>query len=387
MNDEALRESPPILPGATVGVVGGGQLGRYFVLEARRLGYITWVLDPDINAPAMQMAEHCLIAAYDDTNALQQLGRVCDAVTVEFENVPASSLDLLASLCRVAPTANSIKVAQDRDLEKKTAQLHGLNPVPYASISSISDLPEAAAAVGFPAILKTSRLGYDGKGQFVCHDQQELLDAYDRVGQAECVVEQKIDLSAEVSVVLARRGNGETAVFPLSRNVHVGGVLSTSTVPSGLDKKILSSAEKLARQLADGLNYEGVLAVEFFIDRSDRVLFNEMAPRPHNSGHYTLDATVTSQFEQQLRALCNLPLGDTSLLSAVSMINVLGDVWSAGEPDWLSLFKQTGAFLHLYGKSDARAGRKMGHINCLSESAEQALKCAQETHLRLVCSS
>ena len=380
MSNPADSVMQALLPGSTVGVVGGGQLGRYFVLEARRLGYHTWVLDPDANAPAMQLAEHCLVAAYDDAAALQQLGQACDAVTVEFENVPAKSLELLDTLCRVAPSADSIRVAQDRDLEKKTAQKYGLSPVPYATISATTDIPAAMASVSFPAILKTSRLGYDGKGQHVCHNQQELMDAFDAVGQAECVLEQRVDLLAEVSVVLARRPDGEIAVFPLSRNVHVGGILSTSTVPSGLDSQLLSSAENLARKLADGLDYVGVLAVEFFIDREGKVLFNEMAPRPHNSGHYTLDATVTSQFEQQLRALCNLPLGDTKLLSPVSMINVLGDVWSDADPDWLWMFAQAGVHLHLYGKSEARAGRKMGHINCLSDSPEQALKCAQQIH-------
>lgn len=383
MSDDRLSDAHPLLPGATVGVVGGGQLGRYFVLEARRLGYHTWVLDPDQNAPAMQLAEHCLIAGYDDEDALKQLGKVCDAVTIEFENVPAKSLELLDTLCRVAPTADSIRVAQDRDLEKKTAQMHGLSPVPYAIILNVGDIPAAADSVEFPAILKTSRLGYDGKGQHVCHNQQELVDAFNAVGQAECVLEQRIDLLAEVSVVLARRSDGETAVFPLSRNVHVGGVLSTSTVPSGLDTEVLSHAENLARKLADGLNYVGILAVEFFIDRDGKVLFNEMAPRPHNSAHYTLDATVTSQFEQQLRALCNLPLGNTKLLSPVCMTNVLGDIWSDGDPDWLSVFNQAGTHLHLYGKSEARAGRKMGHINCLCETSEQALQCAQDIHSKL----
>ena len=383
MSNVGVSDLQPLLPGATVGVVGGGQLGRYFVLEARRLGYCTWVLDPDINAPAMQLADQCLVAAYNDEDALKQLGQECDAVTVEFENVPAQSLELLDTLCRVSPSADSIRVAQDRDLEKKTALMHGLSPVPYAAILSANDIPAAVASVAFPAILKTTRLGYDGKGQHVCHNEQELLLAFNAVGQAECVLEQRIDLLAEVSVVLARRSDGETAIFPLSRNVHVGGILSTSTVPSGFDNVVLSKAENLAKQLADGLNYIGILAVEFFIDRSGNILFNEMAPRPHNSGHYTLDATVTSQFEQQLRVLCNLPLGDTKLLTPVTMINLLGDVWEAGEPDWVSIFNVPGAHLHLYGKSEARAGRKMGHINCLAETSEQSLIGAQQIHTKL----
>ncbi len=374
-NGEATSKA--LMPGANIGVIGGGQLGRYFVIEARRLGYITWVLDPDANAPAMQLAEHKLVAAYDDAEALAQLGDACDAVTIEFENVPASSLEQLSALCRVAPSASCINIAQDRDLEKRTAQSLGLSPVPYATIATEADVATAAKAVQFPAILKTARLGYDGKGQQVCHNEEELAAAFKAVDGAVCVLEQRIELAAEVSVVLARGLSGETAVFPLSLNVHVGGILSTSTVPSGLSQDILNTAEQLALTLANGLDYVGVLAVEFFIDNQGRVLFNEMAPRPHNSGHYTLDATVTSQFEQQLRALCGLPLGDVRLLSPVCMVNLLGDIWANGEPEWLHIAEQAGAQLHLYGKASARPGRKMGHINCLAESADGALKIAQ----------
>ncbi len=373
----------PILPGASIGVIGGGQLGRYFVIEARRMGYVTWVLDPDANAPAMQLAENPVVAHYDDMEALEKLGRACDAVTVEFENVPSQSLHMLSSHCRVAPSADCIKVAQDRDLEKKTAQTHGLSPVPYASITSESDLTSAAKAVTFPAILKTARLGYDGKGQHICHNEEELAAAFQAVEGAACVLEQRIDLAAEVSVVLARGIDGQSVVFPLSRNVHVGGILSTSTVPSGLSQEILACAESQALKLANGLNFVGVLAVEFFIDADGNVLFNEMAPRPHNSGHYTLDATVTSQFEQQMRALCGLPLGSVALLSPVCMINVLGDVWTEKNPDWMRVVETPGAHLHLYGKAAARAGRKMGHINCLADSAEEALAAAHGIHGKL----
>lgn len=373
----------PLLPGANIGVVGGGQLGRYFVIEARRMGYVTWVLDPDANAPAMQLAENPIVAAYDDADALKKLGGACDAVTVEFENVPSQSLDLLTSQCRVAPSAECINVAQDRDLEKRTAKLHGLSSVPYASITSAAEVAIAAQEVKFPAILKTARLGYDGKGQHVCHSEDELAAAFNEVDGAACVLEQRIELAAEVSVVLARGFDGESAVFPLSKNVHVGGILSTSCVPSGLSQEILDAAKDQALKLADGLNYVGVLAVEFFIDTDGNVLFNEMAPRPHNSGHYTLDATVTSQFEQQLRALCALPLGETRLLSPVCMINVLGDVWSGGNPNWLAVSDQAGAHLHLYGKAAARPGRKMGHINCLADTAESAFNSAHVVHGKL----
>jgi len=377
----------PLLPGATVGVVGGGQLGRYFVLEARRLGYHTWVLDPDATAPAMQLAEHALVAAYDDADALAQLGRACDAITVEFENVPAASLEQLSVLTRIAPSAASIRVAQDRDLEKQTASEHGLVPVPYATINSVADVESAITSVGLPAILKTARLGYDGKGQALCHTQKEVQEAFAAVNEASCVLEKRIQLAAEISVVLARGLNGDIAVFPVARNVHENGILSTSTVPcelpEALPATVISSAILQTEKLAEGLDYHGVLAVEFFVDDVGQVFFNEMAPRPHNSGHYTLDATVCSQFEQQLRALCALPLGSTDLLTPVCMVNLLGDTWSDGEPAWLALMEQPGAHLHLYGKNAARPGRKMGHINCLAESPEQAQVIALQIHQKL----
>jgi len=378
-----MNDSETLLPGAVVGVIGGGQLGRYFVLEARRMGYDTWVLDPDKNSPAMQICEHQLVASYDDAKALAQLAGVCDAITVEFENVPANSLALLESTCRVAPSAACIQIAQDRVLEKKTAERHGLVPVPYASIRSEADIVAASERINFPAILKTSRLGYDGKGQYLCNNVKDALDALSLLNHVECVLEQRINLSAEVSVVLARRSDGQTAVFPLSRNTHVGGILSTSTVPSGLNETLLETAQAQALKLAQGIDYVGIMAVEFFVDDTGQVLFNEMAPRPHNSGHYTLDATGCSQFEQQLRALCHLPLGDTRLKTSVCMLNILGDIWSSGNPEWLHVFNTSGAHLHLYGKSEARPGRKMGHINFLGSHPEDLEQLALDIHGKL----
>ncbi len=381
------KVAKPLLPGSTIGVVGGGQLGRYFVLEARRLGYHTWVLDPDANAPAIQLAEHALVAAYDDAEALAQLGKACDAITIEFENVPAASLEQLSQLTRVAPTAASISVAQDRDLEKQTAINFGLAPVPYTTINKASDIPTALASVGLPAILKTTRLGYDGKGQALCHTQEDVQLAFANVNEAQCVLEKRIELVLEMSVVLARGFDGNIAVFPVARNVHEQGILTTSTVPCSLPESlpeaVMSKAVTQASDLAKGLNYHGVLAVEFFVDAAGELFFNEMAPRPHNSGHYTLDATVCSQFEQQLRALCGLPLGSTALLSPVSMVNILGDIWTDNEPDWIKLMQQSGAYLHLYGKSAARPGRKMGHVNCLGKSPEAALDIALNVHRQL----
>jgi len=370
----------PLLPGATLGVIGGGQLGRYFVWEARRLGYHTWVLDPDVAAPAMQLAEHALVAAYDDRTALTTLAQHCDAVTIEFENVPAQSLDYLATLTRVAPAANAIQVAQDRALEKSQALRYGLQAVPYAVIEQVTDIPTALLQVELPAILKTSRLGYDGKGQIVCSSADDVRAGFDQLDHASCVLEHRIDLAAEVSVVLARGFDGAVEVFPISRNVHENGILSTSLVPSGIDAAILDEARLLATRLAEGLDYVGVLAVEFFVDTGGQLLFNEMAPRTHNSGHYTLDATHSSQFEQQVRALCALPLASTNLLTPVCMLNVLGDSWTRGTPDWQALLQRTGVSLHLYGKHEARPGRKMGHVNIMSDDADAALQTALEMH-------
>lgn len=369
----------PLLPGATLGVIGGGQLGRYFVWEARRLGYHTWVLDPDASAPAMQIAEHALVAAYDNEEALNSLAQHCDAVTIEFENVPAQSLEYLAKLTRVAPAASAIRIAQDRALEKSQALQYGLQPVPYAVIEKVTDIPTALANVELPAILKTSRLGYDGKGQVVCTSEEEIRTAFDQLSHASCVLEHRIDLACEISVVLARGFDGAVEVFPISRNVHENGILATSVVPSGIDNSILDEAKMLAMRLAEGLNYVGVLAVEFFVDANGQLLFNEMAPRTHNSGHYTLDATHSSQFEQQVRALCALPLASTQLLSPVCMLNLLGDSWGDEAPDWRSLLQQSGLSLHLYGKSEARPGRKMGHVNILSADADKALQLAHQT--------
>ncbi|MCL4152181.1 UNVERIFIED_CONTAM: hypothetical protein GTU68_032527 [Idotea baltica] len=374
-----MSQTDALLPGATVGVIGGGQLGRYFVLAARRLGYVTWVLDPDANAPAMQLCEHPLVGAYDDNDALLKLAEACDAVTIEFENVPAASLELIASSTRIAPPVNAVTIAQDRHAEKTHARELGLETVPYAVITASNDIDAALVSVRLPAIMKTTRLGYDGKGQQTCHSKEDVVAAFDTLGGVTCVLEQRIKLKAEVSVVMARGTDGESVCFPVAQNVHTDGILDTSVVPAISDKALCDAAQALAVKFADGLEYVGVLAIEFFVNEQDQLLFNEMAPRPHNSGHYTLDATVTCQFEQQLRALCAQPLGSVQLLSPVCMLNVLGDSWPAeGEPNWPSVMQQKNAHLHLYGKSAARPGRKMGHINCLAEDTEKAMSVAEK---------
>ncbi len=379
-----MNQLQALLPGASVGVIGGGQLGRYFVIAARRMGYVTYVLDPDESAPAMQLCEHKIVGAYDDEAALATLAKSCDAVTIEFENVPASSLELIANSTRIAPPVAAVTIAQERHAEKQAARKAGLQTAPYVVIKSSADIDSALDTITLPAIIKTSRLGYDGKGQQTCHSLEEVSAAFNELGEVECVLEQRINLKAEVSVVLARGADGQVACFPIAQNVHTNGILDTSVVPATTGEQHQQQAQNMAIKFAHDMQYEGVLAIEFFIDEQDQLLFNEMAPRPHNSGHYTLDATQTCQFEQQLRALCALPLGSTQLLSPVCMLNVLGDSWpNSGEPAWANVMQQDGAHLHLYGKAAARAGRKMGHINCLASSADAALAVATQLGAQL----
>ncbi len=367
-----------LAPGATLGVIGGGQLGRYFVIKARQLGYAVWVLDPDATAPAMQIANVALVANYDDAKALSQLGDACDAVTIEFENVPAKSLQLLQSMTQLAPGPASVELAQDRMLEKQKATESGLLPVPHVSITSQQDITRLGSDVTFPAILKTSRLGYDGKGQRTCNTRNELALAFSEFGAVPCVLEQQIDLAAEVSVVLARGFDGSVAVFPVAQNVHREGVLFTSVVPAMQPSIITANASAQAQSLAHAIEHVGVLAVEFFVAQDGTLYFNEMAPRPHNSGHYTLDATLCSQFEQQVRVMCRQPLGATDLLSPVAMVNLLGDLWVKKSPNIEHLFGSRGCHLHLYEKAAARAGRKMGHVTCLAGDNVSALERIHE---------
>ncbi|HNQ05346.1 MAG TPA: 5-(carboxyamino)imidazole ribonucleotide synthase [Thiobacillaceae bacterium] len=372
----------PLLPGATLGVLGGGQLGRMFVLAARVMGYATVVLDPDPDSPAGRLADIHLKADYGDAVALLRMGSLCQAVTTEFENVPAASMRMLARHCRVAPDPSALAVAQDRLEEKHHALASMCDTAPFADIDTESDLDAAWQAIGAPALLKTRRLGYDGKGQVRVGSRDELSAAFIRLGRVPCLLEGFLPLEREVSVVLARNTEDAVAFFPVAENLHRHGILDMSIVPARIPEKLAQRAREMAAHLARELDYVGVMAVEFFVLRDGRIVFNEMAPRPHNSGHYTLDATACDQFQQQVRALCGLPLGDGRLLSPVVMVNLLGDAW-APEPAWLELLRHPGVHLHLYGKSEARPGRKMGHYNCLAPSLEEALDLARETRARL----
>ncbi|MFP5381128.1 MAG: 5-(carboxyamino)imidazole ribonucleotide synthase [Gammaproteobacteria bacterium] len=365
-----------ILPGATLGILGGGQLGRMFTIAARTMGYKVMVLDPDAACPAGQMADTHLQAAYTDGAALQQLGEACAAVTTEFENVPAASLIALAKYCRVSPGADAVAIVQDRSHEKSWLAQHGFATAPFALVYSEGDLDEAFAEIGAPALLKVARFGYDGKGQARVDSRDAARAAFREFGGQPCVLEGFVKLDGEVSVVLARDDAGQCALFPVAENRHADGILDVSIVPARVADDLAETARTMARAVADALGYVGVMAVEFFV-ADGRLLVNEIAPRPHNSGHYTLDACVTDQFEQQVRVLAGLPLGDTRLLSPVVMVNILGDRWQHDGPHWDTLLAHPAIKLHLYGKTTARPGRKMGHFNVLAADPAAALDLAE----------
>ena len=362
-----------ILPGATLGVLGGGQLGRMFCVAARTMGYRTVVLDPDPGSPAGHIADEHICAAYDDAAALQRMAQSCDAITTEFENVPAASLQQLAKQKPVHPSAHCVQIAQNRIAEKKFARDIGIAPAPFYEVRELSDLQAACITTGLPAILKTTTLGYDGKSQQVVTSLQQAQQAFTEMGGVVCVLEKKLALKTEISALLARNAKGEVQCYPPAENEHRNGVLHQSIVPARINPALAQQAQAAAKKLADAMNYVGVLAVEFFITTDDELIFNEMAPRPHNSGHYTKDAAVTSQFEQQVRVLCDLPPGDARLISPVVMVNLLGELW---HPDWRSVLQEPTAKLHLYGKDEARPGRKMGHYNVVATTVEQAIVVA-----------
>jgi len=361
-----------ILPGSTLGMLGGGQLGRMFVTAAKTMGYEVIVLDPDASSPAGKMASQHLESAYDDRQALDFMAQNCAAISTEFENIPADTLDYLAKTLPVHPSASALRISQNRALEKRFFNEQGLNTPAWLEIDSEADLARAQC-FEYPAILKTATLGYDGKGQLVCNNFDEFRSAYGQMNARACVLEKKIDLAKEVSVVLCRSQAGEVDCFPIVQNQHHNGILDLSMAPADITQQQADEVTQAARCIADGLNYCGVLAVEFFISSDDQLLVNEMAPRPHNSGHFTLDACETSQFEQQVRMMCGIPAGSSRQHTAVVMWNILGDIWpQKGPPDWDKVLSQSNMKLHLYGKTEARIGRKMGHINCLASDTNEA---------------
>ena len=372
-----------ILPGNTLGMLGGGQLGRMFTIAARSMGYEVIVLDPDTFSPAGRLASQHICAKYDDAAALNAMNKSCAAITTEFENIPAEILEQLAVNLPVRPGARAVTITQDRSHEKTFLRDKGFPTAPFVIIRSDADLDGALQTITTPAILKVSRFGYDGKGQYSVNSEADLQNGWAALGGNECVLEQRMPLDVEISVVLARSTRNETSTFPVGENIHEHGILDVSIVPARVSPALCDKAVAMATEIALALDYVGVMAVEFFISNGE-LLVNEIAPRPHNSGHYTLDATATSQFEQQVRAVCGLPLGDTRLLSPVVMVNMLGDIWHDNQPpQWDKLLSHGNVKLHLYGKREARPGRKMGHYNVLAGDVESALQLARDIQQQL----
>ena len=333
------------------------------------------MLEPDPHAPAGAVADEHLVAAFDDRAALAHLADVCAVVTTEFENPPAAAMEWLSIHTIVRPSPGAVAIAQDRRTEKAFLSEAGIPIAPYAVIETEGDL-RAAAEFGLPAILKTARLGYDGKGQVAIEHDDGLATAWDRLDRQPCVLEQRLSLQCEVSVVLARGSSGQIAAYPVAENTHVDGILDCTVVPCSISPVLIRRATELATEVAEALDYVGVLAVEMFVV-DDQLLVNELAPRPHNSGHWTLDAARTSQFEQQVRAVCGVGLGDPSLSApAVAMVNLLGDLWAEQEPDWSAALAHPNASLHLYGKRQARPGRKMGHLTVTAATPAEAKRLA-----------
>ena len=376
-----------ILPGATLGLLGGGQLGRMFTSAARTMGYDVIVLDPDPESPAAHFATEHICADFHDQKALEQLAKRCAAVTTEFENPPADSLAWLAQRVPVRPGASSVSIAQDRIREKTFFAENGFPVGPFAIIQSNADFESVARTIQFPAILKTARFGYDGKGQARCANVDEARAAFQSCNATPCVLEQLLPLKLEISVVLARGFDGAIAAFPVAENQHQNGILDISVAPARIPDQLAAEAQNIAQGLATKLDYCGVLAIEFFViednDGNEKLLINEIAPRPHNSGHYTIDACLTSQFEQQVRALCGLPLGPTTQHTPAVMVNLLGDVWKNNVLAANKILQEPNVKLHLYGKREARVGRKMGHYTALGKDTESALAVARkiEQHL------
>jgi 5-(carboxyamino)imidazole ribonucleotide synthase len=363
-----------ILPGSTIGVLGSGQLGRMFAIAARRMGYRVHTLSPDYDTPTGQVADLEVQATYDDLEKVREFARGVDVVTFEFENVSAEATAAAAEHAPVRPAGSVLHTTQNRLREKGFLSGAGFPVAPFARVETLADLEAGLARLGTPAVLKTAGWGYDGKGQVKISAPEEAPAAWEAVGRQECVLEAFVDFDREVSVVAARGLDGSFVHFGVIENRHSRHILDVSIAPAAVSSSIEKDAVEIARGILEGLGVVGVLCVEMFLTRDGRLLVNELAPRPHNSGHLTFDACVTSQFEQQLRAITGLALGSTERLRPAAMANLLGDLWEDGEPDWAAAARFPGVKLHLYGKATARPGRKMGHLTALAATPEEAVK-------------
>ncbi len=372
-----------ILPGSTVGVLGGGQLGRMFALAARRMGYRVHTLSPDSDTPTGQVADLEIAAAYDDLGEVANFARNVAVVTFEFENVPAATAAAAARQAPVRPDGQVLHTTQNRLREKTFLAQRGFPTTPFRAVRTLDDVRQATRDLGCPAVLKTASFGYDGKGQSKISSLPEAEAAVTHSAVVEQIYEAFVDFEREVSVVAARGMDGSFGHWGVIDNTHHNHILDLSVSPADLPPAVMKEAVDITRGILESLEVVGVLCVEFFLTRGGKLLVNELAPRPHNSGHLTIDSHATSQFEQQLRAVCGLPLGSTAQLRPAAMVNLLGDLWTNGEPDWAAVCAMPNVKLHLYGKADPRPGRKMGHLTALADTAADAARLVVEARNRL----
>ena len=372
------------LPGATIGLMGSGQLGRMFAIAARRMGYRVHVFSPDADTPAGQLSDREVTGAYEDEEAVRAFARDLDLLTFEFENIPRQTIDWCAAECAVRPASSVLHIAQNRLREKDFLSRAGIPVAPYRAVRSAVDLRAAIGEIKTPAILKSAAFGYDGKGQRFIDAESGLEELWrDRAGD-ELILEGAVDFEKEVSVIVARGPDGSVATFPVCENIHRDHILDITVLPARVSPEVEKSAAALARTIAEKIELVGLLAVEMFLQRDGALLVNELAPRPHNSGHWTIEGCATSQFEQHVRAVCGLPLGSTQLLSPSAMANLLGDLWEGSEPNWAAALAVEGVRLHLYGKHQPRPRRKMGHLTAVAASAEAAIAAVTEAREALV---
>lgn len=372
-----------ILPGSTIGVFGSGQLGRMFAIEARKLGYRVHTYSPLTDTPTGQVADIETCAQYDDLDAVREFARAVDVVTFEFENVPSKTVEAAAEFVSVHPKGEILHTTQNRLREKTFLSGNGFPVTPFRHIKLIDDLYRAANEFGYPSVLKTAGFGYDGKGQAKIHEPHDIEPAFAAMKGHDAILEAFVEFDKEVSIVCARASDGNFAHYGVIENEHENHILDISFAPAIVSEKVFAEAVEIARNIAETLDYVGTLCVEFFLTKDEKLLVNELAPRPHNSGHLTFDACVTSQFEQQVRAVCGLPLGSTEFYKPAAMANLLGDIWQNGEPNWAAALFEHRIKLHLYGKAEAKPDRKMGHITAMAETSKDAVELVRQARSRL----
>ena len=376
-----------IRPGATLGVLGGGQLGRMFAMAAEQMGYRVAAYTPERDSAVSQVCSHTVCAAFEDTGQLKSFASAVDLVTIEFENIPVAALQTAAQHTLVRPAATVLAICQNRAREKGFLSERGFPVAKYRSVGARQDLARAEQEVGQPAVLKAAGFGYDGKGQRIVRSSADLLPAWSSLGEQESILEEFVDFEKEISVIGVRSAASEFSAFGPIENVHRNHILDLSLVPAGLDGALADQAVRLTQHIMEELDAVGLLCVEFFVTSSGKLLINELAPRPHNSGHWSLDACSVSQFEQHVRAIAGLPLARPLLRTAACMVNLLGDLWADGEPDWGAALALPDIHLHLYGKGQARPGRKMGHLTACADQVEHALEKALDARARLTAVS